>query len=458
MKKIYPEQNWKINPKAFKSYDIRGIYPDDLDEDTAYIVGQAYAKKTGVKKVVVGRDMRIGSPAIAQKFINGVTSQGVDVDDIGMVPIDAVYFATGHYKYDGGTMITASHNPKEYNGLKMTVLNKKNGISMVRGKELYDYLIDKKFKISDQPGKVQKKDVIDNYLKHILSFVNIKKIKPFKIVVDAGNGMAGKIMPLLFEKLPCKLIPLNFKLDGNFPAHPSNPLLPESQVQIKKKITEEAADFGIIMDGDTDRLFFVDEKSNFIPADTSLLILAKHFLEKEPGAGIAYNAVCSKAVPTRVKEWGGRPIRTKVGFVNVAQGLQDEDGIMGGEVSAHYCFRDNYYADSGFIAFLILLVLISEQNKKLSDIVKPLKPYSKADEVNIEVNNIEDVIQQVKQKYKDGQQDELDGVTIEYKDWWVNVRPSNTEPLLRITVEGNTADILNNKLTEVVNYIKSVTK
>ena len=446
----------KINPKIFKSYDIRGIYPDDLNEQTAYIAGQAYAQFTKVKKVVVGRDMRIGSPEIAKKFIEGVTSQGVNIDDIGIVPIDAVYFATGHYKYDGGAMVTASHNPKEYNGLKMIVLD--NGISMVRGKELYEFLKDKEFTVAKQPGKIQKKDITNEYIDHVLSFTDVNVIKPFKIVVDAGNGLAGKIMPLLFKKLPCQLIPLNFELDGNFPAHPSNPLLPESQIQIKKTVIQERADFGVIMDGDTDRLFFVTEKGDFIPADITLLILAKHFLKKEPGAGIAYNAVCSKAVPLKVKEWGGKPIRTKVGFVNVAQGIKDQKGVMGGEVSAHYSFRDNYYADSGFIAFVILLVLISEQDKKLSEIVAPLKPYSKADEVNIEVNNIPEVIKKVKKQYKDGKQDELDGITIEYQDWWVNVRPSNTEPLLRITIEGDTKEIMEQKQEEVINFIKGVAK
>jgi phosphomannomutase len=350
----------KINQKVFKSYDIRGVYPDDLNEDTAYIAGQGYAQLTGVKKIVVGRDMRLGSPELSKKFIEGVNSQGVDVDDIGMVPIDQVYFTAGYFKYDGGVMITASHNPKEYNGLKMTTID--NGISMVRGKELYEFIDGKEFTISDKTGTTKEIDTTEGYLEHIFSFVDINKIKPFKIVVDAGNGMAGKIMPLVFEKLPCELIPINFELDGNFPAHPSNPLLEESQVGIKAKIKETGADFGVILDGDTDRLFFVDENSEFVPADTTLLILAKHFLEKEPGSGIAYNAVCSKAVPTKVKEWGGVPIRTKVGFVNVAQGMKDNKGIMGGEVSAHYSFRDNFYADSGFIAFLTLLMLITEES------------------------------------------------------------------------------------------------
>ncbi len=446
----------KINPKVFKSYDIRGIYPDDLNEETAYIAGQGYAQLTGVKKIVVGRDMRLGSPELSKKFIEGVTSQGVDVDDIGMVPIDAVYFTAGHFKYDGGIMVTASHNPKEYNGLKMTIID--NGISMVRGKELYEFINGKEFAVSDKPGIVKKIDITEDYLKHIFSFIDMNKIKPFKIVVDAGNGMAGKIMPLIFKKLPCELIPINFELDGNFPAHPSNPLLEESQIGIKTKIKETGADFGVILDGDTDRLFFVDENSKFVPADTTLLVLAKHFLEKEPGSGIAYNAVCSKAVPTKVKEWGGFPIRTKVGFVNVAQGMKDNKGIMGGEVSAHYSFRDNFYADSGFIAFLTLLMLITEENKTLSAIVNPLKPFSKADEVNIEVNDVDEVIKKVKEEFKDGKQDELDGITIEYEDWWVNVRPSNTEPLLRITVEGDNQEILKTNQAKVVNYIKSVAK
>ncbi|MFA5134219.1 MAG: phosphomannomutase/phosphoglucomutase [Patescibacteria group bacterium] len=444
----------KVNPNIFKSYDIRGIYPTDLDEETAYTIGQAYAQLTGVKKVVVGRDMRIGSREIAEKFIAGVTSQGADVDDLGMVSIDTVYFATGRYGYDGGTMITASHNPKEYNGLKMTVLD--NGIAMVRGKQLYDFLKDKKFTTAKKRGTVTERDVMPEFIEHVLSFADVGKIKPFKIVVDAGNGMAGKVMPLLFKKLPCKLVPLNFELDGNFPAHPSNPLLPESQAQIKKKILEEKADFGVIMDGDTDRLFFVTEKAEFVPADTTLLVLAKYFMEREPGAAIAYNAVCSRAVPAKIAEWGGKPVRTKVGFVNVSEGMKKENAVMGGEVSAHYCYRDNFNADSGFISFVTLLMLISEHGKPLSEIIEPLKPYSKADEVNITVKNIEEVIRKVKEKFADGEQDELDGVTIQYKDWWVNVRPSNTEPLLRITVEGDTQDILKARQKEVVGFIESI--
>ncbi len=437
----------------FKSYDIRGIYPKDLDGEIAYLVGQAFAQMTKAKKVVVGRDMRIGSSELAEKLTGGLTSQGVNVESIGMVPIDAVYFSVGKFDYNAGIMVTASHNPKEYNGMKM-VYKVPKGIEWVRGVELYEFLKDKTFSAAAQRGTVRERDIMPEYIEHVLSFINVNTIKPFTIVVDAGNGMAGKVMPLLFKRLPCKLIPLNFELDGNFPEHPSNPLLPESQVQIKAEVVKRKADFGVIIDGDTDRLFFVTEKGDFVRADTTLLILAKYFLQKHPGAGVAYNVICSRAVPQRIREWGGKPLRTAVGFVNLAKAMQQHDGVMSGELSAHYAFRDNYYADSGFIAFLILLSLISEENRPLSKIIDGMNPYAKADEVNIEVEDSKKIIEKVKKRYADGKQDGLDGITVEYADWWFNVRPSNTEPLLRITVEGNTPEILTAKQKELLDFIK----
>lgn len=444
-----------LNQKVFKSYDVRGIYPTDLTIETAYLIGQAYAQLTNTKKVVIGRDMRLGSPELATALIKGLTSQGVSVDDIGMVSIDMVYFAVGTYEYDGGMMVTASHNPKEYNGIKMVV--KHDGqLQYVRGKELFDFIQDKKFTDSGHSGTVQSRDVMDGFIKHVLTFVNQKALKPFTIVVDAGNGMAGKVIPELTKKLPGTIIPLNFTLDGNFPAHPSNPLMPESQVEITKTVVERKADFGVIFDGDTDRLFFVTEKGEFIRADATLLILAQYFLERHPGTGIAYNAICSKAVPERITQWGGRPLRSKVGFVNVAQAMREGGGVMSGELSAHYAYKDNFYADSGFISFVILWMLISQHNKKLSEIVSGLIPYAKSDEINIETDETLKVITEVKQKYADGTQDELDGLTVQYPTWWFNVRPSNTEPLLRITLEADTPALLEEKKNEVVNYIKSV--
>lgn len=442
-----------MKSSIFKSYDVRGIYPTDMNEEAAYTIGQAFAQLTKAKKMVVGRDMRLGSPELAKTLIEGIASQGIDVEDIGQVPIDAMYFTVGKFDYDAGVMITASHNPKEYNGMKM-VYKVPKGIEWVRGVELYEFLKDKTFSPAVQNGSVHERNVIPEYLEHVVSFIDIRTVKPFTVVVDAGNGMAGMVMPLLFKRLPCKLIPLNFELDGNFPAHPSNPLLPESQVQIKEEVVKQKADFGVIIDGDTDRLFFVTEKGDFVRADTTLLILAKHFLKKHPGAGIAYNVICSRAVPQRITEWGGRPLRSAVGFVNLARAMQQHDGVMSGELSAHYAFRDNFYADSGFIAFLILLSLISEENKPLSKIIADMIPYAKGDEINLEVTNIPAVIEKVKKRYHDGKQDELDGVTVEYPDWWFNVRPSNTEPLLRITVEADTRELLINKQRELVDFIQ----
>ena len=271
--------------------------------------------------------------------------------DIGLVPIDGLYFAVGPLKYPAGIMITASHNPKEYNGFKMVLA----GANFVRGQDLKNDIENLPEKISAKKAKVKKIDITAKYLKHLLSFSDLKKIKPFKVVVDAGNGLAGKIIPLLAKHLPIEVIPLNFELDGNFPAHPSNPLLPESRIQLRQAVIENQAYFGVIFDGDADRIFFIDEGGRFINADFTLLILAREFLKREPGKGIVYVVVSSKIVPEKIKEWGGKPIRSKVGYVHVSQAMKENNGIMGGEASAHYSFRDNAHYDSGFISFLILL-------------------------------------------------------------------------------------------------------
>ncbi|MEK7067601.1 MAG: phosphomannomutase/phosphoglucomutase, partial [Patescibacteria group bacterium] len=343
-----------INPTIFKSYDIRGIYPDELNKEAAYAIGRAYARRTRAEQIVVGSDMRLSSPTLKEQFVRGVTDEGANAVDIGLVPIDAVYFAVRKQNYPAGAMITASHNPKEYNGFKLPL----PGIGWVRGEELREDVLNLPAGEEKTKGDAKEFDIMPDYIKHVLSFCDLTKIKPLTIAVDAGNGMAGKVVPLLEPHLPIKIIPLNFTLDGSFPAHPSNPLLPESQEQITKAVKANQADCGVIFDGDTDRLFFVDERGNFVRADMTLLILAKEFLRREPGAGIVYNAICSKAVPEIITEWGGRPIRSKVGYVHISQTMSENQGVMGGELSAHYSFRDNGYADSGFIAWLILLELL----------------------------------------------------------------------------------------------------
>jgi len=443
-----------IDPTIFKAYDIRGIYPDQLDEVTAYLIGRAFVEKTSAKTVIVGSDMRLSGPQLKEELIRGIIEQGADVLDIGLMPIDAVYFAVGILKYPAGIMITASHNPKEYNGFKMVV----PGIDMIRGQDLLTVVENLPSELPAKKGQVKSLDILDKYLEHTFSFCDLDKIKSFKVVVDAGNGMAGKVIPLLAKRLPVKVIPLNFELDGNFPAHPSNPLLPESQEQISLAVKEQGADFGVIFDGDSDRLFFVDETGRFIPADITLLILAKEFLTREPGSSIVYNAICSKIVPEKIIEWGGRPIRAKVGFVNISMAMKQNNAIMGGELAAHYAFRDNAYADSGFIAWLILLQLLSQDGRNLSAIVKDFEKYFKSPETNLEVHDSQKIISEIKKKYQSGKQDELDGLTVQYNNWWFNIRPSNTEPLLRVTIETDNKKLLDEKhqeLTQTINQLNN---
>ena len=439
----------EINHTIFKAYDIRGIYPLELNEDAAYLIGRAFAKRAKAKKITVGSDMRLSGPVLKKALIRGITDEGVNVKDIGLVPIDAVYASVGKFGDEAGIMVTASHNPAEYNGFKMVLKDMK----WVRGVELLEEVKNIPAEISETKGEIEEKDIIPTYINHVLSFIEVDKIKPFKVVVDAGNGMAGKITPILTENMPLNIIPLNFKLDGSFPAHPSNPLLPESQKQICEAVVKEKADFGVIFDGDTDRLFFVDEKGNFIPADFTILLLAEVFLKREPGAGIVYNLTASKIVPEKIKALGGRPLKSKIGYVNMSTMMRNENGVMGGEVSAHYSFRDNAYADSGFIAFVIILQLLSSYEMPISEIIKPFNKYFKAADINLEIKNKDEVLEKIKQKYSDGRQDFLDGITVEYEDWWFNVRPSNTEPLLRLTIEADTKEILEQKQAELTAFI-----
>jgi len=445
-----------INKTIFKSYDIRGVYPDELNKETAYVIGRSFVQLTGAKKVVVGQDARLSSPVLFQGLIEGIIAEGANVCDIGQVPTECLYFSVGVYDFDAGVMITASHNPKEHNGFKMIRRGEK-GIEVVRGKELLS-VIDLAVESPEKNitrGTIEKKDIWQEYIKHLLSFVNLEKIKPFKIAVDASNGVAGLAMAKIGDKLPAKVFLLNYEPNGNFPNHSPNPLLEGSTDQIKKEIEKEKADFGFIFDGDADRIFLIDENGWLVRADVVLLLLAKYFLQKNPGSAIAYNAICSRAVPEFIKKWGGKPIRTQVGFVNVREGLLKNNGVMGGELSGHYCFRDNFYLDSGMFGFLILLQIISGEHKKVSEIVQELSPYAKSAEINFSVENKDLILEKIKEKYADGKQDYLDGVTVEYDNWWFNARPSQTEPLLRLTIEADTKDLLEEKQKNLINLLKS---
>ncbi len=440
-----------INREIFKSYDIRGVYPEDFDEETAYKIGRYFVECTKAKKVAVGRDMRISSPSLFQALSRGIIEAGADVYSLGEVPTEVLYFATVFYNYDAGIMITASHNPKEYNGLKM--LNKKGPeVEVIRGKDMVGAVGKEKFSVQEK-GEVKNQNAWNDYLNHVLSFAELGKIDPFKVVADAGNGMAGKSLSFLSSKLPVEVIPLNFDLDGSFPNRSPNPLEKGTEAQITEKILEEKAALGCMFDGDGDRIFLLDEKGKRVRADVTLLILARYFLKKQPGSAVVYNNVCSKAVPEFIEKWGGKPVRSPVGFVNVREKMMENGAVVGGELSGHYSFKGNFYLDSGLISLLILLQVVSESGKAVSELASELSPYAKGSETNFEVEDKKKIMDKIKEKYSDGEQDFLDGVTVSYNDWWFNLRPSNTEPVLRLTIEAEREDLLEEKQKELKEII-----
>lgn len=447
----------KIKLNIFKANDIRGIYPQELNSEVAYKVAKVFTVLTGSKTTAVARDMRLGGEDLFLGLTNGLREAGNKVIDLGLVPTEGIYFSVGHYKYDAGIMITASHNPKEYNGLKMVTRDEK-GINVVRGTAIKEGLLKEILGQSKKAGILEKKDIWPDYLSHIFSFIDKNKLKPLKIVVDAGNGLAGKVIPMIETRLPekIKIIKMNFNLDGNFPAHPSNPLELASRAPLQKKVVKEKAAVGFIFDGDADRIFLVDEKGNFLRGDTTLLLLAKYFLDNKLGNIFVYNVICSKAVPEIIQKMGGVALREKVGYVNLSTRMKKEGGVLSGEVSGHYSFAENFYADSGFITFLMVLQLLSESSCSLSELSGNFNPYCRGDEVSIQTEDAAGQVAKVRQTYQNYQQDELDGITVDAwqkEGWWFNVRASNTEPLLRITVEGKTKLLMEKKIREITRII-----
>lgn len=433
----------------FKAYDIRGVYPDELDAGTARLIGRAIGQQAGIKKVVTGYDARLSSPELHEALVEGLVAEGVNVDELGLVPSELVYFCVGKFGYDAGLVVTASHNPKEYNGIRM--VNRQ--VEMQTGRMILEYVKQIKQNASNKPGRRQSVRYLGAYVDHVLTFFNPNSLKPLKVVIDAGNGAMGVALTELLKKMPIEAVPLHFTPDGNFPHRPPNPLLSEAQTEIIERVRQEKADLGAIFDGDGDRVLFVTEQGEFIRGDIGLLLLAQVMLTKYPGKGVSYNLISSRSVPEKITVWGGRPIRTKVGFVNVSGGLRKHDGVVGGETAGHYCFRDNYFADSGLIAFVTVLQMLSKAGQPLSELVKDLSPYART-EIYYKIDQPAPIIEALKQQYIDGRQDELDGLTVEYDDWWFNVRPSNTEPLLRLTVEASNEKLLHdsvNTLQELIN-------
>jgi phosphomannomutase len=438
----------------FKAYDVRGIYPGDLSEETAFSLGLAFANYLGEGPIVVGRDMRLSSPALTEALAHGITAGGVGVREIGLCSTDMVTYVTGATNAAGGVMVTASHNPPEWNGFKFC----RRGGEPLSGSVGLDVMAARiaagELKRASSPGRVEMVECRDDYVRHLLSFIDPARIRPLRVVVDGGNGMAGFIVPELFRHLPVTLIPLYLELDGRFPNHPASPIEEENQADCKARILAEGADLGLLFDGDADRAFLVDEKAEGVSGTLLTALIARQMLRKHPGATILYNAICGRIVPATIERYGGRGLRTPVGHSLIKAIMRREDALFAGEHSGHYFFRDNYYADSGLIAALTALELISEDGRPLSQILAEYKTHHASGEINSRVTDTKAKIAELAARYADGRASDLDGLTVEYADWWFNVRPSNTEPLLRLNVEAETQERMESKRDELLAIIR----
>ncbi len=449
-----------LNPDIFKAYDVRGVYPSEINEDAARAIGTAFSAYLQAKRIAVGRDMRLSSPALAAAFIDGATSQGTDVVDYGMISTDMLYFAVARDGHEGGVQITASHNPKQYNGMKMVrkealPLSGEEGLKeigeMIGGGTLPP--------AAAACGQVATQNVLDPYVEHVMSFIDPAVIRPFKVVLDAGSGMGGLVAPKLFERLPCRTTRLCFEIDGRFPNHEANPLIEENRRDIVERVVAEKADVGIAWDGDADRCFFIDGTGAFVSGDFVTALLAEAFLIKNPGASIIYDLRASHAVKDTVARYGGTALMNRVGHAFFKRRMRETNAIFGGEVTGHYYFRDNFYADNGFIPALLILELMSKKAQSLHELLAPLRArYFISGEINTKLPHMDAVPQKLAQiaaRYADARQYELDGVSVEYPDWHFNVRPSNTEPLLRLNLEAVTPELMAAKRDEVIALIRS---
>jgi phosphomannomutase len=439
--------------QIFKAYDVRGTYPEQLDETAARRIGGAFARFAGAGRIVLGRDMRVSSPALAAAFAEGVTAAGTGVVDVGEVSTDALYFASGRLGLPGA-MFTASHNPGHYNGIKLcregaAPIGAESGLQDIRA------LAEEGVPNGPAAGELSRQDVLTEYAAHCRTFVDSGSLRPLRVAIDAANGMAGKTVPLVFGELPFDVVPLYFELDGTFPNHPANPIEPENLVDLQKKVVEEGCDAGIAFDGDADRMFLVDETGELVSGSTTTALVAERLLRKHPGEAVIYNLICSWAVREVIEENGGRPVRTRVGHSFIKQVMAETGAIFGGEHSGHYYFRDNFRADSGMIAALLTLEAMSEADAPLSRMLAPYQRYAASGEINSTVADQGAALDALAAAYSDGRQDTSDGLTVEFDDWWFNCRPSNTEPLLRLNLEARDDALMASKRDEVLSLIRS---
>ena len=445
-----------LDPKVFKAYDVRGIYPDELDEDGAYAIGRAYAEQFEPRKIAVGWDMRVSSPAMAAAVIRGAADAGVDVLELGLVGTEMLYFAVGDQGLDGGIEVTASHNPKEYTGMKIVrrgalPVGGDSGLLDIRDRAVAG------FDGGQSPGQVQRYDVWPAFVERVLSFVDVAAIRPLRVAIDAANGMAGAMLPPVLERLPVDAVRCYFEPDGTFPNHEPNPLLPENREFVVRKTLEEQADLGVAFDGDADRCFFVDDTGEFVPGDFVTALLAESILEKESGAKVIYDLRASWAVPETVERAGGVPLVNRVGHAFIKHRMRQEDAAFAGEVSGHYYFRGFSQADSGVVPFLLMLELISRKGRKLSEILRPYRErYFITGELNTPVEDVALKLQELKERFgPEGEVSHLDGISVDADDWHMNVRPSNTEPLLRLNLEARSPELMERKRDEVLGVIRA---
>jgi phosphomannomutase len=447
-----------VDPAVFKAYDVRGLYPSQLDEDGAYRIGRAYVEHFEPRTVAVGRDMRVSSPSMAAAAIEGVADGGADVLDLGLVGTEMVYFAVGELALEGGICVTASHNPGEYTGMKIVrrgalPVGGDSGLEDVKARAMAG------FGPVERRGDVRGENVWPGFVDKVLSFVDPTAIRPLKVVVDAANGMAGVMLPPVLERLPqIDVVRCFFEPDGTFPNHEPNPLLPENREFIVRRTTEEGADLGVAFDGDADRCFFVDDTGEFVPGDFVTALLAGTVLEREPGAKVIYDVRASRAVPETIEQAGGVALVNRVGHAFIKQRMRKEGATFAGEVSAHYYFRDFSQADSGVVPFLLVLELLSRRDEKLSEILAPFRErFFLTGEINTPVEDVPLKLQELKERYaaEGARVSHLDGISIDFDDWHFNVRPSNTEPLLRLNLEAFTRERMEEKRDEVLELIRS---
>jgi phosphomannomutase len=440
----------------FKAYDVRGLYPAELDEATAERIGCALAQQLGARSLGVGMDPRPSSRGLLEAFTAGAAAAGASILDVGLVATEMLYFGVADRRLDGGAMVTASHNPPQYNGMKLVG----EGALPLSGEQGMPELMRRTLAMGGLPPAPkgvtrQSDDLYPSYVRHLRGFVDVGAILPLKVVMDAANGVAGKLAPLVFDDTPLQAVPMYFEVDGTFPNHEPNPLLEANSREIRERVVAERADLGIAWDGDADRCFFIDEDGEFVPGDFVTALLAEALLVRHPGAAILYDLRASRAVPDTIRANGGVPLMNRVGHAFFKQRMRREPVLFGGEVSGHYYFRDNHNADSGFIPALLILEMLSRKKATMAELLEPLRRrYFISGEINSTVNDVGDVLERIETRFSDGEVTKLDGVSVDYERWHFNVRPSNTEPLVRLNLGADDPGLMAEKRDLVLDVMR----